>query len=483
MPNLDKYKPSMHFSPAFGWINDPNGLVYSNGSWHLFYQFHPMNTVWGPMHWGHAVSTDLVNWNHYPIAIAPDKLGHMFSGSAIVDKSNASGLFQQESEANLIAYYTASMPRHDICPEDLQTQCLAYSQDGGFTWSKYENNPILPNPDLLCYRDPKVIWVEDTKHWVMVLTHGQSVGIYKSHNLIDWEYCSEFGENEGYHSQGPWECPDLFPLTSESGVTKWVMVVGIGPHDTDGDYGQTPCTQYFVGDFDGEVFTNSNPSHGVTWLDNGCDYYATQSYFNAPNGARVSLSWMSNWNYARNTETNNFRGIMTLPREFKLVENTSGSYVVAQRFFFNGTDHFTKPVNFSNFAHIETNSSVYALRANLHCDLNETVGLTLFGLDAAIFEFKRVADGYEIRSIRHYYGDQEVMKKEFQHDFKVHHACCSEMITMELIVDHGAVELLLNDGKFSLTQLYFPQDPDGNISLVGNGWENVVINNQMISNK
>jgi fructan beta-fructosidase len=483
MPTLDKYKPSMHFSPAFGWINDPNGLVYSNGNWHLFYQFHPMNTVWGPMHWGHAVSEDLVRWKHYPIAIAPDELGHMFSGSAVVDKKNTSGLFQQESEDNLIVYYTASMPRHDICPEDLQTQCLAYSQDGGLTWSKYEKNPILPNPDLLCYRDPKVIWVEETNHWVMVLTHGQSVGVYKSHNLLNWKYCSEFGENEGHHSQGPWECPDLFPLTSESGVTKWVMVVGVGPHETDSDYGQTPCTQYFIGDFDGEVFTNSNTPNSVLWLDNGCDYYATQSYFNAPNGVRVGLSWMSNWNYARNTDTNNFRGIMTLPREFQLVENAPGNYTVAQRFFFNGTNHFTNPVYFSNLAHIETNSSVYALQAKLHADLDETISLSLFGLDEAIFEFKRVADGYDIRSIRHYCGNDEVLKKEFQHDFKVHHVSSSEMITMELIVDNGTVELLLDDGKFSLTQLYFPQNPDGNISLVGNGWEHVVINNQMISNK
>ncbi|WP_278183024.1 glycoside hydrolase family 32 protein [Vibrio misgurnus] len=479
MSLIEKFKPSIHFSPAFGWINDPNGLVYSQGKWHLFYQYYPMSTVWGPMHWGHAISKDLVNWKHNPIALAPDQHGYMFSGSAIIDNKNVSGLFDQESENNLILYYTASMPRHQICPEDLQTQCLAFSKDGGQTWDKYEKNPILPNPDLLCYRDPKVVWVESANHWVMVLTHGQTVGIYKSKNLLSWEYCSEFGETEGHHSQGPWECPDLFPLKMSDGEIKWILIVGIGPHDTDSNYGQTPSTQYFIGDFDGEVFTNSNPENKVLWLDNGCDYYATQSYFNAPEGKRIGISWMSNWKYARNTDTKSFRGSMTLPKEFQLVRNLEGELVLAQHFFIENNLHFTQPV-LAQSSNIQIESDVYKINATLSLSINQVVTLSLFGLSKPSLEIKRTVSGIEVRSIREYFGTDEVMKKEFPHDYTVNHKCVGTEISVDIIVDKGAVELLLDDGKFSMTQLHYPDKLDGNVNLGGQGWMDVIVANQKI---
>jgi fructan beta-fructosidase len=479
MSFIEKYKPSMHFSPAFGWINDPNGLVYSKGNWHLFYQYYPMSTVWGPMHWGHAISKDLVNWKHNPIALAPDEHGYMFSGSAITDNKNASGLFDQESEDNLILYYTASMPRHHICPDDLQTQCLAYSKDGGQSWDKYEKNPILPNPDLLCYRDPKIVWVEGANHWVMVLTHGQTVGIYKSEDLLTWEYCSEFGETEGHHSKGPWECPDLFPLTTPDGETKWIMIVGIGPHDTDSDYGQTPSTQYFIGNFDGEIFTNSNPADKVLWLDYGCDCYATQSYFNAPDGKRVGISWMSNWKYARNTETKSFRGSMTLPKEFQLVRNVQGDLLLAQHFFIENQRHFSSSVSTESRV-IDVDSGIYRLNSTLVLEENEVATLSLFGLTKPSVEIKRTASGIEVRSIREYCGTDEIMKSEFPHDYTVIHKCVGIETSLDLVVDNGAVEILLDDGKFSMTQLHYPEALDGNISLGGEGWMGVTISNHKI---
>lgn len=474
MSILEKFKPQMHFSPAFGWINDPNGLVYSKGQWHLFYQYFPMDIVWGPMHWGHAISTDLINWKHYPIAIAPDEHGHMFSGSAIVDKKNTSGLFDTESEGNLIIYYTASMPRYNICPDDLQTQCLAYSKDGGLSWEKYEKNPILPNPDLACYRDPKVLWVESAQHWVMVLTHGQSIGIYKSDNLIHWQYCSEFGE--GFHSNGPWECPDLFELTSESGLKKWVLVVGVGPHDKDKNYAKTPCTQYFIGDFDGERFINDNHPDEFFWLDSGCDYYATQSYFNAPDNKRIGLSWMSNWVYSRNVETKSFRGIMTLPREFKLVDELSGKVNIAQSFCLDVNQHFNEQVTVSSNNPLSINTDVYHIKSNLNLSEIDSVKIFLFGMDKPIIEIEKIKNGIQIRSIRYYDGDEPVMKKEFPHNYVVHHPCQSEITSLEMMVDKGTVELLLDGGRFSMTQLHYPSCPDGDIIFTGNGWCNIEIN-------
>ncbi|HEY5715087.1 MAG TPA: glycoside hydrolase family 32 protein, partial [Psychromonas sp.] len=279
----DKYTPQLHFKAPFGWLNDPNGLMFANQQWHLFYQYYPMDNVWGPMHWGHAVSDNLVDWTHCPIALAPDEMGNMFSGSGIIDKDNCSGLFAGPSENNLVVFYTAS--KYDGL-QDHQSQCLAYSVDGGIRWTKYANNPVIANPDLPCYRDPKVIWIEEVKHWILLVTHGQSIGFYKSTNLTSWEMVSEFGEKDGLHSKGPWECPDLFPLTAEDGSYKWILVVGIG----DGCAAPGSGTQYFVGEFDGEKFINDNTPETILYLDNGRDYYATQSWFNAPENKRIGIS-------------------------------------------------------------------------------------------------------------------------------------------------------------------------------------------------
>ncbi|PJE57189.1 glycoside hydrolase family 32 protein [Marinomonas sp. BSi20584] len=455
----DLYRPAIHFSPAFGWLNDPNGLVYSEGQWHMFYQYYPMDTIWGPMHWGHAVSQNLVTWQHYPIALAPDELGNMFSGSAIVDKANTSGLFEKESEANLVAYYTASLPSSDTSLADYQTQCLAYSDDQGLNWIKYEQNPILNNPKIECFRDPKVFWFEQAKHWVMVITHGQSIGIYYSQNMVDWELSSDFGAEEGHHSNGPWECPDLFPLTAQNGVTKWIMVVGIG----DGCYAPGSGTQYFIGDFDGKKFTNDGPADKVLWMDYGRDYYATQSWFNAPDNKRIAISWMSNWRYARQTETKTFRGIMTLPREFSLIFNESGHYILKQSFY-ESVSYFL------NETMSNDNVGVFRVNGKVMLEIGEEIEINLFEEDCPQFIFKRLdAKTISIINNRLYLGSDKVMEDEFSHNYTSNITNEKFENDLEIIVDKGAVELLFADGTFSMTQLYFPDKIENEIQITGSG--------------
>jgi beta-fructofuranosidase/levanase/fructan beta-fructosidase len=246
----EPYRPQFHFSPDSMWMNDPNGMVYYEGEYHLFYQYHPHSNVWGPMHWGHAVSEDLVHWEHLPIALYPDdSLGTIFSGSAVVDWNNTSGLGTQ-GDPPLVAIFTL----HDAQGEadnrnDFQTQGIAYSHDKGRTWTHYEGNPVIPNPGIRDFRDPKVFWHEESEAWVMVLAARDQIMIYRSPNLIDWTLASTFGEHIGNHG-GVWECPDLFELTAEDGTSRWMMIVSIGS----GGPNMGSATQYFLGDFDGKTF-------------------------------------------------------------------------------------------------------------------------------------------------------------------------------------------------------------------------------------
>lgn len=467
----EKYTPQLHFKPAFGWLNDPNGLIFANDQWHLFYQYYPMDNVWGPMHWGHAVSDNLVDWTHCPIALAPDESGNIFSGSGIIDKDNCSGLFEQASDNNLVVFYTASLAREK--GDDLQSQSLAYSSDGGIRWTKYAHNPVIANPDLDCYRDPKVIWIEESKHWILLITHGQSIGFYKSTNLTSWEQVSEFGEKDGLHSEGPWECPDMFPLIAEDGTSKWVLVVGIG----DGCAAPGSGTQYFVGEFDGEKFINDNAPDTILYLDNGRDYYATQSWFNAPDNKRIGISWMSNWRYARDTETKTYRSIMSLPKEYSLVKNSAGQYVVAQKFAEQINDKFNAAslISEDNFTSIEITNPVYRLSGELSLIEGKKIDITLFNEQRAQIAITYKEGELIVSSYRDYLGSNEVMLNEFPHDYQFKQPCAAETVVFELLVDNGTVELLLADGQVSMTQLYYPQELSGDLSLSGQGWSSVAL--------
>jgi len=304
-----------HFSPVSGWMNDPNGLVFHEGVYHLFYQHYPDDKVWGPMHWGHAISTDLLNWEHKPIALYPDSLGFIFSGSAVVDNNNASG-FGAAGQSPLVAMFTYHNPIGEQAGKnDFQSQAIAYSLDSGKSWSKYISNPVIKNPGIRDFRDPKIFRWESENVWLMALAVKDHVEFFKSNDLKGWEKLSEFGKDLGAHG-GVWECPDLFTLSDESGNTKWVLLVSINPGGPQGG----SATQYFVGDFDGMRFV---PQDTVTrWIDFGADNYAgvTWSGVSESDGRKLFIGWMSNWQYANAVPEQGWRSSLTIPREIRLVK-------------------------------------------------------------------------------------------------------------------------------------------------------------------
>jgi fructan beta-fructosidase len=310
----EKYRPQYHYSPKSGWMNDPNGLVYYEGEYHLFYQYNPDSTVWGTMHWGHAISTDMIHWEELPIAIYPDSRGWIFSGSAVVDWKNTTG-FGSTSNPPMVAIYTY----HDMAGEkagrkNIQSQGIAFSLDKGRTWTPYTQNPVLPNPDLQDFRDPKVSWIEQSNQWVMALAVQDHIEFYGSPDLKEWNKLSEFGNELGNHN-GVWECPDLFPLTDSNGSTRWVLFVSIGNGGPQGG----SATQYFIGNFNGTSFSSQD---SVTrWIDYGADNYAGVTWSDIPkeDGRRLFIGWMSNWQYARLVPTKSWRSAMTLPREVVLI--------------------------------------------------------------------------------------------------------------------------------------------------------------------
>ena len=293
--NRERFRPRYHHTPLYGWMNDPNGMFYKDGVWHLYYQYNPYGSQWENMSWGHSTSRDLIHWDAQPLAIESDWLGAIFSGSAIVDKDHTTGFGRNA----VVAMYTSAGAA--------QTQSIAYSTDSGQTFTKYAGNPVITfnAPD---FRDPKVFWHEPTSKWMVVLAVGQEVQFYSSKNLKEWKYESSFGREYGNHD-GVWECPDMLCFGE-----KWVLLLNINPG---GPFGGS-ATQYFVGRFDGHTFTcEDNPSE-TKWMDYGKDHYATVTFYNAPEGRIVALPWMSNWQYANQVPTQQFRSANGLPRDLDI---------------------------------------------------------------------------------------------------------------------------------------------------------------------
>ncbi len=317
----EPYRPQYHFTPDSMWMNDPNGLFYLDGIYHLFYQYHPYSTQWGSMHWGHAISRDLLHWEHLPIALYPDSLGTIFSGSAVVDRFNTSGLGTGK-EVPVIAVFTINSST------GLQSQGIAYSNDKGMTWTKYSANPVLPNTWKKDFRDPKVFWHEESKHWIMVLAVGDHVEIYRSTNLKEWEYASSFGKNDGCHA-GVWECPDLFMLKVPGSTVKmkWILMVSTNAGGPNGGSG----IQYFIGTFNGTKFVNENYPEGTRWIDYGPDDYAGSTWSGIPgyDGRRIFSGWMTNLDYCGAIPTTVWRGSQTLPRRLRLVQTKNGLKVAS----------------------------------------------------------------------------------------------------------------------------------------------------------
>lgn len=306
----ERYRPQFHFSPAKNWMNDPNGMVYYRGQWHLFFQHNPEGNRWGNMSWGHAVSRDLVHWKQLPLAIRYDATEAIFSGSAVIDWHNTSGFGTRKNPA-MVAIYTSAKPGN-------QSQSLAYSTDGGRTFTKYAGNPVLDIGSAE-FRDPKVFWYAPKREWrmVVVLAKEHKVSIYSSPNLKDWRHLSDFGPVGAVG--GVWECPDLFPMrVPGTGQVKWVMVVNLNPGAVAGGSGG----QYFVGDFDGTRFRPDD--RRTRWLDYGRDFYAGVTWNDAPDHRRVMIAWMNNWDYANQIPTSPWRSAMSVPRELSLERGAGG---------------------------------------------------------------------------------------------------------------------------------------------------------------
>ncbi|WP_136253981.1 glycoside hydrolase family 32 protein [Onishia niordana] len=480
------FRPLLHFTPPKGWMNDPNGLVHHAGQYHLFYQCYPDDTVWGPMHWGHASSRDLVHWTHRPVALAPDAHGMCFSGSAVVDwqhsfvaeceittvpRKAVCGTLRADMVTPLVAFFTRHVPGES--PEfDHQCQAMAASRDGGRSWQTCDK-AILDNPGLQDFRDPKVFWHAESAHWVMVLTEGQQLGIYRTQGGAEWEKVSVFGAEHGAHDEWAWECPDLFPLPIEGSqgeqggdVERWVLMVGVQRCGPAGGSG----TQVFIGDFDGIDFTPHQPPETVTWFDLGADCYAAQSWSDHP-GERLVIGWMSNWLYANETPTGDWRGAMTIPRALSLHPDEGGEgHVLRQaipeqvRRSAGALDALVVPRRPAPGSVLELGEAEAALTEfRLQLSTGAAVSLRPFGDDSLIFRFEGVEAGLDLTVERHlpgnpYPGPEAALVEHFPHQIH-HHLPAGPRVACQLLRDSCSAELFIDEGRWVLTELAFPASP------------------------
>lgn len=451
--NREKYRPLYHHTPLFGWMNDANGLIYKDGEYHLFYQYNPYGSMWGNMHWGHSVSRDLVSWEHLPVALERDTLGHIFSGCSVVDFNNSAGY----GEGSMISFYTSASDKNG------QTQCMAYSTDNGRTFTKYEANPVLrPFDGLKDFRDQKVFWYEPEKKWVMVVSADKEMRFYSSTDLKEWSYLSGFGE--GYGAQpSQFECPDFFELAVDGNPQqkKWVLIVNINPG---GIFGGS-ATQYFVGDFDGTTFTCDTKPEVVKWLDWGKDHYATVCFSNTADRV-IAVPWMSNWQYANTIPTKQFRSANALPRELTLYKEKNDIYVAA-----NPVKEVEKlraePIAIDDFdfkegCHIDTilpnNEGAYELNLALQSATADTYGFKLRNEAGEYVDIYIDAKAGKVYMDRTHSGQTDFNPKEFAV------ATWGEISkntahTFQVFVDKCSIELFVDGGKVAMTNLVFPETP------------------------
>lgn len=437
--NREKYRPAYHHTPLYGWMNDPNGMFYisspsgndgqagaCDGEWHLCYQWNPYGSLWENMTWGHSVSKDLVHWEALPTAIEPDAVGTIFSGSCVVDKDNTAGYGKNA----IIAFYTSAA--------EAQTQSMAYSTDNGRTFTKYEKNPVITSnvPD---FRDPKVFWHGETNRWIMMLAVGQEMQIYSSANLKDWQKESSFGSEYGNHG-GVWECPDLLKIDN-----KWVLICNINPG---GPFGGS-ATQYFVGDFDGKKFTCESMPKVTKWLDYGKDHYATVSFSNAPEGRTTVLAWMSNWQYANQVPTKQFRSANSIPRDlglFKDGEETYVSVVPSKEMLALRGSKIKKPSpNCEIIVDVKG-----AMELTLSNSKGEQVVMTYdaqqqtFAMDRTKSGDASFSDAFAVMTTAPTHGALKQLR---------------------IFIDNSSIEAFASDGKMAMTNLVFPSEPYNTIKV------------------
>ena len=455
--NREKFRPTYHFSPLYGWMNDPNGMVYKDGEYHLFYQHNPYGSKWGNMHWGHAISKDLINWEHRPDAITPDALGTIFSGSAVVDTDNTAGF----GAGAIVAIYTQN--------SDRQVQSIAYSTDNGRSFTKYENNPVLTS-DARDFRDPKVFWHKETQRWIMLLAVGQEMQIFSSSNLKDWAFESSFGEGQGAHG-GVWECPDLFELPVDgTNEKKWVLLCNLNPG---GPFGGS-ATQYFVGTFNGKEFANESPSQ-TKWMDWGKDHYAAVTWSDAPDNRRIAIAWMSNWQYANDVPTSQYRSPNSVPRDLSLFTVDGETYLQSapspellklrdiskkRSFKVNGTRTIKDM--------IAGNEGAYEIELTIENQYADVIGFRLYNDKGEEVDMQ-----YDMKEKNFSMDRRKSGDVGFNENFPMLTWTAIESgkdeLKLRLFVDKSSVEAFVDGGRFVMTNQVFPSEPYTHIDFYSKG--------------
>lgn len=450
--NRETYRPVYHHTPVYGWMNDPNGMFYKDGVYHLYFQYNPYGSMWANMTWGHSTSTDLTHWTYEGTAIVPDAWGAIFSGSCVVDKDNTAGF----GKGAVVAFYTSakSTPWGDV-----QSQSMAYSLDNGKTFIKYEHNPILTSTER-DFRDPKVFWYAPGKHWVMMLAVGQEMQIYSSGNLKEWKKESSFGAMQGAHG-GVWECPDLVEVAVEgSKEKKWVLICNLNPG---GPFGGS-AAQYFVGSFDGKKFVNESPTQ-TKWLDWGKDNYATVTWSNAPAGRCIALGWMSNWQYANSVPTTQYRSANTIARDLTLYRVGGELYLKSKpspeikkaRAEEKKIPTFEVKGNYEVASLLADNKGAYEIEMTI-----ENKGTSKIDFSLMNEKGEKVAMYYDV--VR----KQFVMDRSasgivgFSRDFPavtVAPVRNTDQIHLRLFIDRSSVEAFGEEGEYVMTNLVFPAEP------------------------
>lgn len=456
------FRPRIHFSPAAHWINDPNGMVYVNGVYHLYFQYHPNSSVWGPMHWGHATSKDLINWKEEPVALYPDSLGYIFSGSAVVDVNNTSG-FGINGKAPLVTIFTHHNSKTEKERIDFQTQSIAYSNDNGFTWTKYSGNPVIQNPGIADFRDPKVMWHAATRKWIMTLATKDCVTFYSSADLKAWSKESSFGKNAGAHG-GVWECPDLIEMEL-NGEKKWVLLVSINPGAPNGG----SATQYFVGEFNGHTFSTTQKD--TRWVDYGPDNYAGVTWSNTGK-QKIFIGWMSNWNYAQQLPTTSWRNAMTIVRELHLTKQGNEIYLaslpVASLKQYEVQQAVVKNIAVNERAAVVTKTGILHFPARFKLTATDRTDFAIRFYNPVTGEELRI--GYDKLSNNYFIDRSRSGIVNFHAGFAAKHTVprisTNKEIELDLLFDVSSVELFADKGLSVMTSLFFPTEKYTHVELI-----------------
>jgi sucrose-6-phosphate hydrolase SacC (GH32 family) len=460
--NREHYRPAFHHTPLYGWMNDPNGMVYRDGTWHLYYQSNPYGSKWQNMTWGHSTSTDLLHWQHLPLALEPDGLGAIFSGSSVLDPRNTAGF---GSDAIVTLYTSAG---------ESQMQSLAHSRDGGLTFEKYANNPIITLDSEA--RDPNMFWYAPTSEWILLLAHAQEheMLLFASPDLRHWTLRSSFGKGLGAQ-EGVWECPDMFELpVPGTDRKKWVLLCNLNPGGPCGG----SATQYFIGDFDGTTFTPDRNAKGkvsTRWMDYGKDHYATVTFSDAPDGRRVALGWMSNWQYAAEVPTRQFRSANTLPRDLSLFVGSDGMLYLASapspevdRLRASQPTVKTAEVNLTKKPQTYKLPTAHDGICELLLEVSGNVTATLSNAEG-----ERCVISYNEADHTVSFDRRKSGLTDFSQDFPavtvapVRDGEAHQLI--HLYVDRSSVEAFGTAGRWAMTNLVFPTLPYTTLSLSASG--------------